>query len=344
MRKYIIVLCVLIFFCSSCRIDEPVVDNRVMVLLPSAEDMYRWDNDAKYITSALQELDIEVITKFADDTEGGDTQLQQLTEGIESGIKNFIITPVDYKVINESGILDKHDDLNIVCHDRMIYDNSGVDFFSTCDSKLIGKMQAQFIVTIMRASGKNPATFEIVAGPASDNNSKLLFEGAMNFLHGFMEDGYLTSPSGKVTFADASLPSWDTEDARVDFISRLETYYQDGSLPDFVIAGADCISVGCVEAIGNLYPDRELYPVIVGQDAMSSTLLLMDSGKISMTVDKSIREMAFNTANAIYSMMNGTVPLTDKTFDNGVKNVPVINSTPTMVISSNTSGVIYFAS
>jgi len=334
MKKALIFIAIAVFAFASCTKDSLGFDNRVMVLLPSGEGEYRWEQDYKYITEALGEYNVRIIAKVADITDGGEAQLQQFAEGLKSGIQNYIITPVDYNVFNETKILEGRENLNILCHDRMIYNNPSIDFFSSCDNFDIGVMQGQFIIQNFVASGKKSATIELFAGPTVDNNAIQFYQGAMSCLQPYITSGALKVPSGLQSYEEVALPSWEAVDARQAMTSRLNESYSEGNLPDYILAPADYVSIGCVEAIKKLYPGQSKYPVITGQDATDIAIEFINLGMMSMTIDKSLREMAYNSANSMYALMNGTVPPTASTFDNGVKEVPLIKATPKLVIGS----------
>ena len=50
---------------------------------------------------------------------------------------------------------------------------------------------------------------EILQGPAFDGNSKDYYDGAMELLQKFIDDGKLVVKSGKTTFDDVKGDSWD---------------------------------------------------------------------------------------------------------------------------------------
>ena len=50
--------------------------------------------------------------------DGAVQQVDQLKKAINDGVKYIVLTAVDYKKINESGLLEQHPDVKVVCHDH----------------------------------------------------------------------------------------------------------------------------------------------------------------------------------------------------------------------------------
>lgn len=131
--------------------------------------------------------------------DGAALQVEQLEKAINDGVKYIVLTTVDYKKINESGLLEQHPDVKVVCHDRFVFDNPRIAFFSSTNTKEIGRTQAQFLIDQFQASGKDAMTLEILQGPAFDGNSKDYYDGAIELLQKYIDDGKLVVKSGKQT-------------------------------------------------------------------------------------------------------------------------------------------------
>lgn len=324
----------LIFSLFSCNQDDDNVKEKVVVMLPSATITPRWADDAAYLKKALEFYGYEVVLYTAENTtEGAVVQLDQLKKAIADGISHFVITAIDYSVINESGVFEANPKCDFICHDRIIYDNSGVDFFSSCDQSKIGLMQAQFLLQNFRASGKNSMTIELFAGPSSDGNALLYYEGAYKLLKPYIDNGSLILKSGKKTYNEIALSSWTTEAANSEMTSRLLSY-EAGKAPDMVLAANDNTADGIISAIIDHGFDGQ-FPIVTGQDNNTKARENIANGHQGMTINKELEEMAYNTAMIVSSFVSGNPAKSLNLVNNGVKDVPTIYSSLTLVTKDN---------
>jgi putative multiple sugar transport system substrate-binding protein len=326
----------LIFSLFSCSNDDDTdpAKVKVAVMLPSATITPRWADDAEYLQDALESYGYEVVLFTAENThDGAVEQVEQLRQAIAGGISNFVITAIDFALINESGIFDANPKCNFICHDRIIKNNAGVDFFSSCNPSKIGVMQAQFLLQNFRASGKESMTIELFAGPSSDGNALLYYEGAYELLQPYIDNGSLIVKSGKKTYNEIALPSWTTAAAESEMASRLLSY-EDGEAPDMVLAANDNTAAGIINATITHGFDGQ-FPVITGQDNNTTARQNIANGRQGMTIDKELEEMAFNTAMIVNSFISGKPAKSLNLVDNGLKEVPVIYSSLTLVTYDN---------
>jgi len=330
MKRFIWLVLPLIL-CLSCIKEDPNA-KRVYVLIPTGEITERWETDKRYIAEAFGKYDIELTVKTFNDLSQASLQVEELQKAISSGIRNFIITPIDYNIFNESKVFEGHDDLNIVCHDRMIYNNSAVDYFSSCDVGEVGKLQAEYIIS---KASKEKMTLEILAGPTSDNNSLLLFDGAFNTLKPYIDKGSFDIVSGKKTFIENALPSWEASSAKQEMSERLKKYYPNKNVPDIIICPNDNCAEGAILAVYEHNPDLTDYPITVGQDNSAGAQALIKKGTMSMTVDKSIRDMSYNSVSVMVNLMKGIEPTTPYYYDNGARYIPYIKAAPKTITIDN---------
>ena len=195
--------------------DGNVKEKQVALLLPDNSRIDRWGTDLKNLEEAMATYGIKTISCVAPETaDGAALQVEQLKKAINDGVKYIVLTTVDYKKINESGLLEQHPDVKVVCHDRFVFDNPRIAFFSSTNTKEVGRTQAQFLIAQFQASGKDAMTLEILQGPAFDGNSKDYYDGAMELLQQYIDDGKLVVKSGKTAFDDVKADSWIIEDEK----------------------------------------------------------------------------------------------------------------------------------
>ena len=297
----------------------------VALLLPDKSSIDRWGTDLKNLEEAMATYGIKTVSYVAPETaEGAAQQVEQLKKAINDGVKYIVLTTIDYQKINESGLLDQHPDVKVVCHDRFIFDNPRIAFFSSTNTKDVGRMQAQFLIDQFQASGKASMTLEILQGPTTDNNAKDYYDGAIELLQKYIDDGKLVVKSGKTAFNDVMADSWDIEDAKKAMKDRLNSYAE-GECPDMVLAAVDNTAQGTVAALEEAGITN--MPIITGQDNSPASQALIKSGKQTMTIDKNLKEMANNTAMIVNGLINNT-PITGS---QTVAGIPTIYSKITVI-------------
>lgn len=319
---------------SSCTKEESKKDNRVAVFLPSIESNVRWKTDKEYFEEALAKAGLDCLMNLAVDGTGSAEQILQIQAAIESGIKTLVITAIDFNEINSSKVLEGSN-LNVICHDRMLFGSNVVNFLSACDNNEVGEFQAAFLIRTMEVSGKKSMTLEMLGGPATDNNSKSFFEGAWEILKPYVDNGVITIPSGKTSYESVAMASWESASAESELKERFDKFYPDGTVPDLILSPNDIAAIGAVNAVDKHIAPGLPYPTITGQDNTDEVRALIKEGKVSMTVDKSIKDMVYNTVNVASMYVEGITPIAPATFDNGVKPVPFVKSSPKVITKGN---------
>ena len=301
------------------------VQKRVALLLPDASRIDRWAIDLANLEDAMAKYRIKTTSYVAPETEeGAMQQVEQLKTAINDGVKYIVLTTIDYQKINESGLLQQHPDVKVVCHDRFIFDNPYIAYFSSTDTKEVGRTQASFLLDHFNASGKASMTLEILQGPETDCNAKDYYDGAMELLQEYIDNGKLVVKSGKTAYNDVIADSWNVEDEKEAMKGRLSSYAE-GECPDMVLAATDNAAQGAIEALEEAgITDM---PVITGQDNSAISQAYIKSGKQTMTIDKNLKDMANNTAMIVNSLMTNTPIHTSQS----VEGIPTIYSKITVV-------------
>lgn len=292
---------------TSCSDNDDNKDGdkkSVAVLLPDGASLARWTTDRKNLEGVLLSYGFKTIVRVAPETAAGAAQqVEQLRSVINDGVKYIVLTAIDYKKINESGLLQEHPDVKVVCHDRIILNNPHIAYISSADTKEVGRTQAQFLLNHFHSSGAPFMTIEILEGPLTDVNAKDYYDGAMELLKKYIDNGQLVVKSGKTSYNDVKSDSWAVSDGKKAMQDRLESYGA-GECPDMVLAAVDNQAEGVIAALTEAgITDM---PVITGQDNTAMAKANILSGKQTMTIDKSLKDMAYNTAMIINSLISGS--------------------------------------
>ena len=311
--------------CSDSDDNKSDNQKRVVVLLPDDSSIERWGIDKANLESVMATYGFKAAFHVAPETaEGATQQVNQLRDAINDGVKYVVLTAIDYKKINESGLLEQHPDVKVVCHDRFILDNPRIAYISSADTKEIGRTQAQFLLNHFHSTGAASMTIEILEGPLTDVNAKDYYEGAMELLRKYIDSGKLVVKSGKKEYSQVMSDSWSVADGKKDMKDRLSSYGP-GECPDMILAAVDNQAQGAIEALEEAgITDM---PVITGQDNTAMAQANIKSGKQTMTIDKNLKDMAYNTAMIINSLISNSPVRTSQS----ISNIPVIYSKITVM-------------
>ncbi len=315
---------------TSCSKDnDETKDQKVAVLLPDAAIIDRWAKDKQNLETVMDKYGLNATFYTAPETaEGAAQQVEQMKKAIEGGAKYIVLTAIDHKKINESGLLAQHPDVKFVCHDRLVLDNPYIDYFSSADTKEIGHVQALYLLSHFHSSGASSMTIEILAGPETDINAKDYYDGAMALLKSYIDDGFLVIKSGKKEYAQVKADSWNIADGKETMTNRLASYSL-GERPDMILAANDNLAQGAILALEEAgITDM---PVITGQDNTAMAQSNIRNFKQAMTIDKNLTDMAYNTGLIINSLMAGAPVHSSHSISVGSVNIPVFYSKNTLI-------------
>ena len=312
---------------TSCSDNDDNKGNnqkKVAVLLPDNSRIERWGIDKANLEAVMTSYGFNTTFYVAPETpEGAVQQVEQLKKAINDGVKYIVVTAIDYKKINESGLLEQHPDVKVVCHDRFIMDNPYVAYLSSADTKEIGRTQAQFLLNYFHASGKTSMTLEILQGPETDVNAKDYYDGAMELLKKYIGNG-LEVQSGKKEYAQVKGDSWNVADGKKAMQNRL-TAYSTSDCPDMILAANDNLAQGAIEALKEA--GVTTMPVITGQDNTATAQDYINKGWQTMTIDKNLKDMAYNTA----MIVNGLISNSPVRTSQSISGIPAIYSKITVM-------------
>ena len=308
--------------CSCDKNDDNPNDNqkKVAVLLPDASTIARWATDRANLETVMNQYGFDATFYVAPETEEGAVQqVEQLRDAINDGVRYVVLTAIDYQKINESGLLEQHPEVKVVCHDRFVLGIPHIAYISSTDTKEIGRMQAMFLLNHFHSSGASTMTIEFLGGPETDINAKDYFEGAMKLLKKYIDNGQLVVKSGKKDYSQIKSDSWTVADGKKAMQDRLGSYGA-GECPDMLLAANDNLAQGAIDALTEAGITN--MPVITGQDNTTMAQTNIKNRKQAMTIDKNLKDMAYNTALIISSLISGSPVQTSQS----ISGIPVFYS------------------
>ncbi|SEE69408.1 multiple monosaccharide ABC transporter substrate-binding protein [Ruania alba] len=307
-------------------------DVLVGVAMPT-QTSERWIADGEAVEAGLTEAGYEVDLQFGNDDIP--TQAQQIDQMITSGADLLIIGAIDGTALTSQLEAAAAQDIPVISYDRLIRDSEDVDFYVTFDNEQVGVQQATSLLVglgILNEDGsegdaEGPFNIELFAGSLDDNNAHFFWQGAIDTLQPYFDDGTLTVPSGQTDIEQAATLRWQQETAQRRMEDLLTSTYSDGTELHGVLSPYDGLSRGIITALQNdgMGPSlEEGLPVVSGQDAEIASVALIDQGVQFATIFKDTRKLADQAVVTAEAYLAGEEPEANdtETYDNGVQVVP----------------------
>ncbi|MBO0980194.1 multiple monosaccharide ABC transporter substrate-binding protein [Microbacterium sp. SD291] len=294
----------------------------------------RWIADGEAVEKGLEDAGYQVELQYAGDDIP--TQGQQIDQMITKGADLLIIAAIDGTALSSQLDAAAAANIPVISYDRLIRDSEHVDFYVTFDNYKVGVQQATSLLTglgVLDADGKEtgekgPFNVELFAGSLDDNNAHFFWQGAIDTLKPYMDEGVIAVPSGQTEIEQAAILRWQQETAQKRMEDLLTSTYGNGTKLDGVLSPYDGLSRGIITALqgtGGLGASiADGLPVVSGQDAEIASVTLIDQGVQFASIFKDTRKLAEQSVIVAESMLDGDEPEANdtETYDNGVKVVP----------------------
>ena len=319
------------------------VSGKVGIVLPT-KDEPRWVQDETRFREALEAAgyDVEILFSQGDSAK----ERANVEDLITKGIQVLIITPQDGTAAAAAAEAARDAGVKVISYDRLIRDTDAVDYYVTFDSIAVGAQQAQFLVDNAEGEG-NP--LYLYAGAASDNNAFIFFEGAWGVLQPKIADGTfrIVNSSEAVALQDKAeltrdemssiinqvTTNWDFNTAKNLAEANLTAATAEDKGDVFILAPND----GTARAIADVFAtDTDVTSFLVtGQDAEQASVQYIIDGRQSMTVFKDVRTLVDDAIAAAVALLAGDAPNATGSYNNGVIDVPAIQSPVVTVTQDN---------
>jgi putative multiple sugar transport system substrate-binding protein len=310
-------------------------DTTIGVSMPTKESE-RWIADGNNVKKQLEDKGYKVDLQYANNDIP--TQQQQLDQMITKGDKLLIVAAIDGTALGSQLQAAADAGSKVISYDRLIRDSKNVDFYVSFDNYKVGVAQATALLTglgILNKDGsagdkKGPFNIELFAGSLDDNNAHFFFDGAMDTLKKYIDDGTLVVKSGQTKIEQVAILRWEQETAQKRMEDLLTSTYNSGDKVNGVLSPYDGLSRGIITALQNAGygpttdSGAQPMPIITGQDAEIASVKFIADGVQSSTIFKDTRLLAEQAVTAAVAFLKGDTPKANdtKTYDNGQKVVP----------------------
>ena len=276
----------------------------------------RWSQEPQIFQDEATALGAQVLYEYA----YGDAnqQIEQVRKLIASDIQVLIIFPTNAD--NWAPIVEEAHKagITVIAYDRMLK-NAGVDYYFSFFNEDVGRQQAQYAV-----DNRPKGNYILLGGPTSDNNSMLLMQGQKDILKPYVDKGDIS------ILLEKHLDTWNS----IDAYNEMQTFLDNNKTKiDAILAANDELAGGSIMALEMVEDSMDM--IITGQDASVGGCQNILNGKQSMTVYKSIRNLAKEAAQASVKLAKGE-KITNATnqVSDGTNDIPAV-LLKTVVVDKN---------
>lgn len=313
---------------------------RVAVAMPT-QSSERWINDGSNMKEKLEALGYEVDLQYAEDDV--QAQVSQIENMIAAGADCLVIAAVDSSALVNVEAQAKDAGIPIIAYDRLLMDTDAVSYYATFDNKGVGTAIGKYIEENKDLKNTSETyTIEFFMGSPDDNNAVMLYNGLMEVLQPYLDNGTLVCKSGRTSFDDTCILRWSQETAQQNCENYLTGFYADEDL-DICATAFDGFAYGCKAALeGAGYKVGENWPLITGQDAELMATKNIIAGSQTMSIYKDTRLLADKCVTMVQAVLEGAEPEINDTeqYDNGKLVVPSYLCTPVAVDKDNYKEII----
>jgi len=273
----------------------------------------RWARDRDYFIAAAKDLGAEVIVQSAD----GDVakQVSQIENLISKKVDAIVVVPKDaptlFNVLKEA----KKAGIKVISYDRVVL-SPDVDLWVTFDNVRVGAMQGE---ALMKALPKGRVY--VLKGDPGDANAKMFNAGAMKAMEPYIKSGDIK------ILGEQSVRDWSPSNA-LKITENVLTQF--GNKIDGVLAPNDGTAGGVIQALAGQKMAGKV--PVTGQDAELAAVKRIAAGTQLMTVYKSLRKLATESAKMTVALIKGE-PLPHPTIK--VQGVDTMQLDPVVVTKEN---------
>jgi D-xylose transport system substrate-binding protein len=305
---------------TSCKNSNNV---KVGFLIHSTANT-RWQTDIVFLKEKAAEKNAEFIIKVANDDEF--VQLKQAQELVDEGVDVMIVVPANQNTAAGIVRVGLENNIPVISYDRLIR-NADISCLLSFDYVSVGNQMVEYAL-----SQVPNGNYILLWGDANDANARFIRQGIEETIKPQVANGAVNI-----------LYSQHVEDySAAGTKNALQKVYDFTSMPiDAILCGSGAMAEAVINLLEEIKYPRDV--VVTGQDLTLSTSKLIYQGKQDMTVNKSVKELAYKAIDvAIELARSGNVDKKEinKLVNNGRGEVPAILLPPSTVTKQNLSEAI----
>ena len=313
---------------------------KIAVLLP---DEQNWTRDAKELEVQFEEDGYDPILLYADNDSS--KQVSQIQQMAAEEVSAMVIAPVDPYGLADvlADVKDAEIEIPVISYDDLIMNTDGIKYYVTFGGRQVGQMIAKQIIDSEELDkvqeAKESKTIEFFMGSLDDTQALFFYNGLMEKLQPYLDDGTLVCKSGQITFEETGILRWSMDEAQSRAEDILEEAYQDGEAPDIICTGFDGAAEGAVNALQNngLTPG-ENWPMITGVGCDADAVRNIAESEIACSVFMDRRVLADQAEDMVNVYLHGEddPEVNDyEQYDNGIKIIASYLCEPQLIDGEN---------
>jgi len=341
LKKAIIILillfALLVSVMAGCS-DWTAVGKKVGISLPGT-DGHDWEKEAAYLAEVLETAGMSASYQFAENEE---TQARQIEKMISDGCDALVVAPIDDGTALTE-VLAKAEKAKaiVISYGKVIRDSDAVDYCVLFDSRAAGRMQGACIRDALSLNATpGPYLLEIFNGGGSGWDDTELYEGAMQILQPYIDEGSLIVGSGQVSLEDITAVGEDG--AEIEPGERLEalldSYGDDNPYPDAILCSSDETALTVAKTLNGMGCMQ--FPVITGRDCLKDNIQNIIDGRQAMSVYRDGEALADRTSRVLVGAFERHLAKASEGVFNGTVKVPCYFCDPVYVDVWNYQAVL----
>lgn len=323
------------------EVEEPAKKVAVFFSGSSSEETEKLEMVFQSELLAKSEEVYDVQFYYADEKET--LQTEQIEKVLAEEIEVIVVEPVDTYGLTECLEAAKEQDIPVISYDHLIMDTDAVSYYVTYSYREMGNLIGETIKEEKKLDKareeQQSYSIEFLMGSQDSLEALFFYNGVMEILQEYLEDGTLLCPSGMTSFDDTGILRWDEKKAQKRMDDILVSAYEDGTAPDIVCTGFDAAAACAAESLrdAGIYVGSENFPMITGAVSETDELASITSEEQYCTVYLNQTTLVEICAQMAAICAEGDVPeVNDKSqFDNGVKIIGTNICEPILITKEN---------
>lgn len=314
------------------------VGKKVGISLPGTDE-HDWEKEAAYLVEALEAAGMVASYQLAEDAE---TQARQIRKMLNDGCDALVIAPIDDGTALVEA-LEKADKAKaiVISYGELIRDSDAVDYCVLFDSRGAGRMQGACIRDALSLNATpGPYLLELFSGGGSGWDDTELYEGAIQILQPYIDDGSLVVGSGQLSLEEITAAGEDG--AEIGPGERLEalldSYGDDRPFPDAILCSSDETALIVAKTLSGMGCTQ--FPVITGRDCQEDNIQNIIDGRQTMSIYKDGQSLAERTSRVLVGAFERHLAKTSDGLFNGTIMVPCYFADPVYVDICNYQAVL----
>lgn len=263
-----------------------------------------WHYTASGLTTVLENAGYMTTLQYAENDPK--TQAQQIMTMADQQVSCIIVAAVDALTLAEALDYAAQKGVKLVAYDRLPTDTENISYYVAPDYYAMGVAVAEALTEPL--DPEKSYTFELFMGEPTNPNARLYWKGVVAVLKSYIEQGTLSSLSGRLEFEDVCIPDGTKETAQNLCSARLENYY--GETPvDICITGTSTITQGIIAALEAKEYTQENWPSIGGCEQADNPLSM---GNVNLTAYTKPEDLTNTCLAMVDAAISGNKPAVDR--------------------------------